>query len=328
MNAIVWHGGSDLRLESLPAPAAERDQVVLDVALAGVCGSDLHPIRGESGPRRPPLILGHEVVGTLQDGGQRYVVFPLVTCGVCPACRRGEENLCRTRGLLGLDRPGVFAEQVAVRRDSLIAIPDGLEDQLAVLTEPLATSVSTLRVDGLGRGDRIGVLGCGPIGLLAIHAARHAGLEVVAVEPLSARRRHALAAGAQEVHAELSALEGRELDGIIDAVGVSDTTAAGIAAVRRGATVAVLGLGAEQGTIPLAQIVRDGVRVRGHYAYTREDFQAALGLLSEDPPDAGWLSFVALGDTAAGIRELIEHPERNTKVILEVDRRSSSSGTQ
>jgi L-gulonate 5-dehydrogenase len=74
--------------------------VAFDIALAGVCGSDLHPYRGHRGPRTPPLVLGHEAVGTVRGDDGRYVVFPIVSCGACPACLRGEENLCETRGLL------------------------------------------------------------------------------------------------------------------------------------------------------------------------------------------------------------------------------------
>jgi threonine dehydrogenase-like Zn-dependent dehydrogenase len=133
-----------------------------------------------------------------------------------------------------------------------------------------------------------------------------------------ARRELALRMGAQDAHEDLAAVEGLGLDLVIDAVGVSATAAGGIAAVRRGGSVAVLGLGAEEGTIPLAKMVRDGVRVRGHYAYTARDFEAALELLAADPPVADWLTTVGLAGTAAGIQELIERPERATKVIVRV----------
>src|SRR3954468_23971372 len=133
MRAIVWHGHADLRAEDVAAPVPGEGQVVMDIALAGVCGSDLHAIRGHHGPRRPPLILGHELIGTVAGREGRYVAFPLVACGECAACRRGEENLCERRGLLGLDRPGAFAERVAVPEEGLVALPDDLDDRLAVL---------------------------------------------------------------------------------------------------------------------------------------------------------------------------------------------------
>lgn len=318
MRAIVWHGAADLRLEEVPEPAAEPGQVVVDVALAGVCGSDLHAIRGHHGPRRPPLVLGHELVGTVPGRAGRFAAFPLVTCGTCAACIRGEENLCERRGLLGLDRPGAFAERVAVREDALVALPDDLDSRLAVLVEPLATPLSALRGAGLGPGDRIAVLGCGPIGLLGVHAAVLEGLEVIAVEPVAGRRELARALGAAEVHADLGALEDARVDVALDAVGIPETVRAGLRGLRRGGQVIVLGLAAEEGVLPIADLVRGGIGLRGHYAYTAGDFADAARLLHEHPLPTDWLTEVPLADTARGIQDLLERPDRTTKVLVDV----------
>ena len=321
MQAVVWHGGPELRYEDVEEPAAAPGQVIMDVALTGVCGSDLHPLRGHDGPRRPPLILGHELVGTVEGRPGRFAAFPLVTCGVCAACKRGEENLCESRGLLGLDRPGSFAERVAVREDALVPLPEGLDDRLGVLVEPLATPLSALRQAALAPGSTVAVVGCGTIGLLAIHAAVQQGHDVVAVEPLAPRRALATSFGAREVHGDLDAIEGLGADLVIDAVGVEATVRAATAAVRRGGTACIVGLGAEEGRIPLADLVRRGVTVRGHYAYTAADFSEAARMLAEHPPDLEWLTVVELADTADGVRRLIEDPESTTKVVLRVNGR-------
>src|SRR5919199_3754519 len=284
MRAIVWHGGGDLRLENVEEPKADDGHVVLDVALAGVCGSDLHALRGHHGPRRPPLILGHELIGTVPGRPGRFAAFPLVTCGGCAACRRGEENLCEHRGLLGLDRPGAFAERVAVREDALVPVPDDLDARVAVLVEPLATPLSALRAAALEPNSRVAIVGCGPIGLLGIHAAVSDGHEVTAVEPLASRRELASAFGASDVRDDIATLEGLDADVVLDAVGVAETIRAGVRAVRRGGSVIVLGLAAEEGTLPIADLVRRGVAIRGHYAYTAADFAAAAQMLQERPP--------------------------------------------
>ena len=179
MKALVWHGGQELGLEDLPEPQPGADEVVFEVELAGICGSDLHPYRGHAGPRRPPLVLGHEAVGTVAERPGRYTVFPVVACGHCRACLRGEENLCEERGLLGLDRQGVFAERVAVRADALVPVPAGLDARIAVLVEPLATSLSVLRLDAVSAGDHLLVVGGGPIGLLWVYAAAERGVRVL-----------------------------------------------------------------------------------------------------------------------------------------------------
>ena len=315
MRALVWQGDDVLELGELPEPQPGEGEVVLDVEIAGICGSDLHAYRGHPGPRRPPLVLGHEAIGTVAGRGGLYAVFPLVVCGRCPACGRGEENLCETRGLLGLDRPGVFADRVLVRADALVPVPEGLDPRIAVLVEPLATSVSALRIDGVEEGNDVLVLGGGPIGLLAVYACVHLGARVVCVEPIPERRALAGALGAT-VLADTAAVTAGRADAAIDAVGIEATWRSAIAGVRTGGRVALVGLGQAEGALPAAELVRRGITLRGHYAYTRRDFEAALELLAEAPPSTDWLTILALSEGAEGFRRLVHEPHAVTKVLL------------
>jgi threonine dehydrogenase-like Zn-dependent dehydrogenase len=316
VRALVWHGGDEMTLESVPEPVATAGQVVLDVELAGICGSDLHPYRGHPGPRRPPLVLGHEAVGTVAGRHGRYAVFPLVSCGECGACRRGEFNLCASRGLLGLDRPGVFADRVVVREDALLPLPEGLETRLAVLVEPLATALAALRIDGVREGAKVLVVGGGPIGLLTVYAARALGARVTAVEPLHQRRALAARLGAEAVHASVADAPPAQADVAVDAVGIVDTWRGAVAGVRPGGRVALVGLGQAEGVMPVGDLVRRGITVRGHYAYVLEDFRAALHLLASQPPPLDWLTELALSEGAEGFRRLVQEPDSVTKVLL------------
>lgn len=316
MRALVWHGGTELSLDELPEPAPGQEQVVFDVEVAGICGSDLHAYRGHPGPRVPPLVLGHEAIGSVEGRPGRFAVFPLVVCGRCAACTRGEENLCAERGLLGLDRQGVFAVRVAVREDALVPVPDGVDPRVAVLVEPLAASVSVLRLDRVEEGDRVLVLGGGPIGLLGVWAALRRGAHVTCVEPLAERRAVAERFGAHVVLADAADVPPGEADVAIDAVGIEQTWRAGIAGVRAGGRVALVGLGQADGGMPAVDLVRRGITVRGHYAYTRADFAAALALLAEAPPPLDWLTSLPLADGADAFRRLVEEPDAVTKILL------------
>src|SRR4029079_9340255 len=109
------------REEDLREPDPVAGEFVFEVERAGICGSALHGYRGHPGPRVPPLVLGHEVVGRYE--GEAYTVYPLVACGECDRCLAGEDNLCASWRLIGMHRPGVFAEQVVVPLGSLVPVP-------------------------------------------------------------------------------------------------------------------------------------------------------------------------------------------------------------
>jgi threonine dehydrogenase-like Zn-dependent dehydrogenase len=324
MECLVWHGGRSVAIERHPLPEPGPGHVVADVIYAGICGSDLHQYRGGAGPRTPPLILGHEAVVRVPGRAGSYVVFPIVSCGGCEACGRGEQNLCEARGLIGLDRPGVFADSVAVDEAALVAIPERTDPRIAVLTEPLAASVSALRLAELAPSTRLAIVGCGPIGLLAIHAAVSAGVHPIVADPIASRRELALRLGAAEALADASALRAHAADVVLDAVGSESSWRAAITAVRSGGSVVVLGLAQADGGVPVGELVRRGIALRGHYAYTRADFEAALDLLVTRPPPLDWLDFAALADGERSFERIVDSPETVAKVILTTARADGS----
>jgi threonine dehydrogenase-like Zn-dependent dehydrogenase len=314
VKALVWHGDRRLELEELADPTPDDGEVVLDVELAGICGSDLHGYRGRPGPRVPPLVLGHEVVG--RSDGRTYTVYPLVACGTCERCKAGEDNLCAGWRLLGMHRPGVFAEKVAVPRRSLVPVPAGLEADRVVLAEPLACCVGALRSLALPAGSRLLVLGCGPIGLLTAFLARRDGIDVVAIDPVAKRRAIALRLGAARVAESRDDIELPSFDAAVDAAGFELTWRVAIAAVRSGGSVIVVGLGEAEGSFPMAEVVRRAVSVRGQFAYTRADFSHAVGVLAEGQLDTSWIVEMALDYGAQAFANLVDRPAEYSKVLL------------
>lgn len=316
MRALVWHGGRDLKMEELPEPEPADGEVLLDVGLAGICGSDLHPFKGHHGPRRPPLVLGHEVVGTVDGLDGRWSVFPLTVCGHCEQCLAGRENLCASRQLLGLHRPGVFADRVSVPRAALLEVPAGLPDEVAALVEPLAVCVAGFAPASIGSGSRVLVIGCGPIGLLSVYLAARSGAEVTAVEPVDARREWAARLGAAHTLATAEEADGLDAELSVDAVGAEVTWRAAIAGTRAGGEVVVLGLAQADGGMPVADLVRRSIRVRGQFAYTRAEFDGALSLLATDAPAPGWLEVMPLEEGLAAFSRLSDAPDGTAKILL------------
>src|SRR5215469_2294015 len=234
MHALVWLGGDQLRVEDVKRPEPGDGEVVFHVSLAGICGSDLHAYRGAGGKRRPPLVLGHEAVGRVDHDDRLFAVFPLQGCGACDTCQAGRENLCPNRQLLGLDRPGTFAERVAVPAASLVPVPDGVPADVAALTEPLATALAVFSGYELSPGQRVAVIGCGSIGLLVVYAAVRAGCIVSAADPVASRRAAAIEVGACDVADSAVEWPAGTADFVVDAVGIEQTWTAALQAVRPG----------------------------------------------------------------------------------------------
>jgi threonine dehydrogenase-like Zn-dependent dehydrogenase len=303
MKALVWHGEQELRYEEVADPEPAAGEVVLDVELAGICGSDLHGYRGHPGPRVPPLVLGHEVVGRVD--GKSYAVYPLVGCGACERCRAGEDNLCASWQLIGMHRAGVFAEQVVVPRRSLVPLPAGLDPRRAVLAEPLACCVGALAGE---TPERVVVLGAGPIGLLTVYLAARAGAQVRAVDPVESRLETARRLGATDFDGPA--------DLAIDAAGFESTWRAAIDAVGNGGVVVVLGLGNAEGSFPMAVLVRRAIRLRGQFAYSRAEFAQAVEILAAGDLALDWLADAALADGAQAFANLVERPAEFSKVVL------------
>jgi threonine dehydrogenase-like Zn-dependent dehydrogenase len=315
VKALVWHGEQELRLEDVREPEPADGEVALDVTLAGICGSDLHGYRGHPGPRVPPLVLGHEVVGRVD--GARFTVYPLVGCGECERCGAGADNLCASWRLIGMHRPGVFAERVVVPRRSLVPVPDALSDDLAVLVEPTACCVGALAPHSVGPGRDVVVIGCGPIGLLTAYVAARAGARVTAIDPVRRRRETARRLGAAGTAADAAELAAGSADVVVDAAGFEPTWRAAIEVVRAGGVVVVLGLGDAEGSLPMAVVVRRAVTVRGQFAYTRDEFARAIDTLATGDLELSWLDHMPLADGPLAFAQLVERPERYSKILLE-----------
>ena len=153
MKAWVLHGINEIRLETVELPALESGQALVAVKAAGICGSDIPRIY-RTGAHRHPLIPGHEFSGVVESVGKetdsawlgkRVGVFPLIPCGACGPCIKGQYEMCRNYGYLGSRRDGGFAEYVAVPAENLIELPDCVSFEEAAMLEPMAVAVHAVR---------------------------------------------------------------------------------------------------------------------------------------------------------------------------------------
>ena len=299
MRALVFTAPGEVVLRDVDEPTPGPDDVVLTVHASGICGSELHGFRA-LGMRVPPLVMGHEVVGTTEDG-RRVAVNPLLSCGACDLCNRGLPQVCRTRGLLGVHRPGGFAERVAVPIDSLHDLPPDVDWVAAAMIEPLANAVHAIGLAPEVDGGRVGIIGAGALGLLSLAVARLRGAaHVTIVDPSPTRLATAQRLGADVVAATLDA----EHDVVIDAVGLSTTRAASLRWLRPAGTAVWIGLAAPEATIDGNDVVRGERKVAGSFAYTSTEFATAVHLSSQ--LDLGWATAVPLNDSQRVFMELAE----------------------
>lgn len=289
----VLEGPSQLTLRDAPSAARASGEAVLEVVAAGICGSDVHGFAGVNARRAPGTVMGHEVAGRVLEGpsgiGTTVAVWPIVACGACPSCAAGRAHLCTARRLYGCtpELPGGFASTMTVTASSLVALPDGVPAEWGALVEPLAVGHHAIALAGVAPGDRVAVIGGGPIGIAAAIAARRAGVEqLVVVEPMAARRDTLAALGLEAVAPESAP---RGVDVVAECVGHASTVAAAIAASRPGGTVVCVGLADSEVPVPWPSVVIEERRLVGSSAYTLDEFRAVAASLADGDVDFGRL---------------------------------------
>lgn len=308
MRALVFTRPNTVELLDVDEPTVDVDEVLVDVDAVGICGSELHGVRSTDF-RQPPLIMGHEFSGTTPDG-RRVTVNPLIACGVCDLCQRGLEHLCRTREILGIHRPGAFAERVAVPEASIHELPATMTFEQAALVEPLANGVHAVDLARPEEGMRIAVLGAGTIGLVSLLAAKQF-TDDVAICDLS---EHRLAVADRLGAARVTTVLDGEFDAIIDAVGAPSTHRLSIEHLRPGATAVWIGLLSTEAAFDAHAIVRHEQHVVGSYCYTNADFAKAVGLAAT--ADLSWSDSFGLGDGATIFDELANGRHDVVKALL------------
>lgn len=276
MKAAILHGGGDLRHETVPDPAPGAREVVVRVHACSICGSDLHAYHGKHPRLTFPRILGHEFAGEIVETGKDVKGFRVgqrvccdidFPCGACGPCREGRTNICEKLRTMGFDRDGAYAEYAPVPEFNLYALPDAVSYDQASAVQVLGISYHAVahRVQP-GAGEKIAVIGAGPIGLGAALVAQLMGAEVTITDILDYRLAKARELGiASTVNAKegdmreqaLALTAGRGFDKVVECVGglQERTVTDAVTMVRRGGQITIVGTFPEnRATIPIAYI--------------------------------------------------------------------------
>ncbi|XID92199.1 zinc-binding dehydrogenase [Paenibacillaceae bacterium WGS1546] len=332
MGALVYEGPREMNMRGVPIPAPAQDEVLIRVAKVGICGSELSGYLGHNSLRKPPLIMGHEFTGTVAAAGRsvaelqpgdRVAVNPLISCRVCRSCREGRSQLCETRRIVGIHRPGAFAEYTTVPASNVHRLPNSVTLDAGTLAEPLACAVHAARLAELDPADRLLIYGGGPIGLLLLQAARRFGLSSVVLAELNPHRRKiAEELGAIAVSGEeelLAAMPEGGFDVVADAVGVGATRMRGALHARAGGRVVFSGLHEADSALPVNVIIRNELKLRGAFCYDERDFETALEWLAAGHVGLDdWLKTEPLSEGRSSFELLLGDPGPVAKILLSV----------
>jgi 2-desacetyl-2-hydroxyethyl bacteriochlorophyllide A dehydrogenase len=328
MRALVYvaPGKVEMQERSRPVPRTGEEEIAIE--LAGVCGSDISGFLGHSALRKPPLVLGHELVGRLR-GGRRVVANPLVSCGRCDSCLSGAQNLCESWTLLGLGTTsGTFAEFVVLPATQVYAIPDSLTHEQAILAEPLANIVHTFRIVSPPAFFRLAIIGAGTMGALALLVSQRIGArDVLAVDVNDQRLETARKLGAAavvnsanpEALAEAQRAAGRGYDVVVDASGSAPARQIAFDFCRPGGQVVLLGMGTQRSEINFVPSIRKEHRVVMSFAYTPPDFRRSLDLLiAKEVNLTPWTVKLPLESGQEALDRMSHNPGVALKMLLEV----------
>jgi len=331
MKALVYTQPGRMELQERPMPELVDGEVVLRIEAVGICGSDLHAWHGHDPRRQPGLVLGHEFVGRIErsaapgfEPGSRWTGNPLIVCGTCEYCVQGRNNLCANRTMVGMTRPGAYAEYMSIPAPSLVALPPDLPSVAAALTEPAATAwhAINLSMRALVRPlheCRVLVIGGGAIGMLAGLLLIHLGVRELTVTELNPKRREALARaiGCAAIDPREAPLEEARFDFVIDAVGSKVTREQAFRSVKPGGVIMHVGLQDWASEIDMRKLTLAEISLLGTYTYTTADLRATVDALQRGVfGDLAWVEERRLDEGPQAFVDLDRGASAAAKIVL------------
>lgn len=325
MKALIYDGPESLGFRDVADPAPVAGQQLIKIVSVGICGSDMHAYLGHDDRRPAPLILGHEAAGEIVGGpraGERVTLNPLVTCGTCKACTRGQDNLCPDRMIISMPpREGAFAQYVAMRDENLVTVPDHISLDAASLAEPIACGWHTVRlaIRALDSAAETAlVIGGGAIGLGAALSLVAQGVsDVTIVEPNGLRRDVLNNQCGQRAISPDDLPTDAQFDLVIDGVGYEATRATASAHARPGGVIGHIGLGESTGGLDVRRMTLQEITFIGTYTYTAQDFRdTAAAIFDGRLGPLDWTEQRPLAEGAAAFADIRAGRTAAPKIIL------------
>ncbi len=321
-------------LAEVPEIEAATGEVLLQVKMVGMCGTDLNTWRGRNAMVVFPRVLGHEVAALVVEGGgdlaagTAVTVSPYTSCGICAACRRGRANACQHNETMGVQRDGAMTEYISVPRERVYVAQLSLKE--LCLVEPLTVGFHAVARGRVDSEDAVAVFGCGAIGLGAIAGAAFRGAETIAIDMDDAKLEIARMAGAkhcintaqEDLHTRLAEITGGHgPDVTIEAIGLPLTFRAAVEEVAFTGRVVYIGYAKEPVEYETRLFVQKELDILGSRNALPEDFRQVIHMLEAKrfPVDKAVSAIVPLEETNRMLGEWSARPEGYTKILVQVN---------
>lgn len=310
MKAIVLKQKGVLETAEVPAPEPAGNRTVLRVLKCGLCRTDAKMWAQGQRDLVLPRILGHEICGVEEKTGKRFTVWPGEGCGTCDQCVKGCENLCPEMKILGFNRDGGLAEKVLVPESSLIQVPEGLTDEIACLTEPMACTLNALDQSGIKEGDNVLIFGGGAVGLMTALSAKSAKARPFIVETAPEKLTKSRQFRTIMDIPSAATCPNSSFDVVINACSSADTFPSGIDLLASGGRFCLFSGFAGEATFSARNINEIHYRqltVVGAYGCTRDQFSRATKLLNQYEEEARLLieEEIGLGRTNDAFNKIL-----------------------
>jgi 2-desacetyl-2-hydroxyethyl bacteriochlorophyllide A dehydrogenase len=332
---MVLQGTGKLSLGEVARPVPGHKEVLVRITHSGVCGTDLHIFDG-SIPVRHPLIMGHEMIGEVAEGGDaslpigtRVIVDPAIHCGMCVNCRAGQTSLCPNGSLVGRDSNGGFADYYVAPRSHVYALPDAISNEVAPLIQPATTCMHGQHKLKVFPGQSVAVIGLGVTGQIHAQLAKSWGAYPVIGITRSAYKRGlaerggadlTLPSGPEAVRSVKDATGGIGADIVIESTGVPSALADAVNMVRLGGTLLMFGImSATQAALPFYQLYYKELTIMNSRAANPEDFPPTIDLVARGVLKLTPLvtHIVPLHDLEKAMHMLESDEDQRMKIIME-----------
>jgi len=332
MYALVYTGTQKLVYREEKNPKVINGESIVKVSASGICGSDMHAYHGKDTRRIPPLILGHEISGTIEKGkfeGKKVILNPLITCGKCDYCKNEREHLCNKRIILGMNKPierqGGFAEYVSIPNKNIYELPKNLNMNQAPIAEPCAVALHAVELGEKELSKNIEksraiVIGAGAIGLLCglILSKIKNCKDITIVDPNEKRLKESLKyLKAKGSKPESDKIIDNHYDIVFDTVGMEATREQAIKCIKPGGTIIHIGLTQPGGSFDFRKTTLQEITFIGTYCYTNKDFEKTLRILnSKKIGSLEWIEYRKLNEGASAFQHIHDGTCSAPKIIL------------